>query len=421
VEGRHLIRTNRKNLFAIFALGVFYASCAGAPGENASGAVAVESAAFNESGLNDIQAMMNAAVENERIPSAIAMLAREGEIAWLVTAGDMGPDIPMSRDAIIPLASIGKMYTAAAAMILLERGAIALDDPVSKFIPEFADVKINVADAGAPPKLSAPETAIMVRHLLTHTSGLVVDGDEFWSIWGANIDTTTTTHLSRDLAALPLEYQPGQRFKYGPTGAAYEVLGAVIEIASGQTLEDFMTENIFRPLGLKDSYFFIPEEKENRLPAFYSRRNGPMEPSRPYAQEYPRSTYFFGGGGISASPDDILRFTRLFTELGEVDGVRILKADTVKMMMSDQLGDLAPQSWKERERSWGFGASVTYANGEPRTGSPEQYGWAGGGYARLWVMPEKKIAAYFAFPLEPPGDDDLLSEFERLVYASIEE
>ena len=230
------MRLNRQNAIAIFFLGALCVSCSGAPGDNPSGEVAiVESAAFNEAGLNDIQAMMNAAVENEQIPSAIAMLARDGEIAWLGTAGNMGPDVPMSRDAIVPLASVGKMYTATAAMILIERGVIAFDDPVSKYIPEFADVKINIAAAGDPPLLAAPESAITVRHLLTHTSGLVVDGDEFWKIWGANIDTMTTTHLARDLAALPLDYQPGQNYKYGPTGAAYEVLGAVIEIASARS------------------------------------------------------------------------------------------------------------------------------------------------------------------------------------------
>lgn len=378
------------------------------------------SGGFSYEGVNAIQEMMNSAVEEKRIPSAIAMLARDGEIIWIGTAGDMGPGVPMSREAIVPLASVGKIYTATAALILIERGVIAFDDPVSEYIPEFADVKINVAGAEGSQHLVAPKSPITVRHLLTHTSGLIVDGDEFWNAWNANTDKTTATHMARDLAALPLEYHPGQGYNYGPTGAAYEVLGAIIEIASGQTLEAFMIKNIFEPLELDDSFFYVPDDKVHLLPAFYSKRNGPMELSRPYAKEFARSKYFFGGGGVSASPEDILRFARLFIDLGSVDGAKILKAETVQQMMTDQIGDLAPDSWKDRGLSWGFGAAVKAASSDSKSGLPDQYGWVGGGYAKMWVDPKYRMVAYFAFPLEPPGNNALLNEFEQLVYSAIQ-
>jgi CubicO group peptidase (beta-lactamase class C family) len=254
---------------------------------------------------------------------------------------------------------------------------------------------------------------------LTHTSGLTVSGDAFWAAWNANVDKTTTTQMARDLAAIPLQYRPGERFEYGPTGAAYEVLGAVIEIVSGVTLEDYMIENIFEPLNLKDTYFYVPDEKKHRLPAFYSRRDGPIELSRNYAEEFPRSDYYFGGGGVSASPQDILRFARLFTDGGSVDGARILEMKTVEQMTTDQLGELAPDSWKAAGRSWGFGAAVSTNSGEVRAIAQEQYGWNGGGYAKLWVDNRQNIIAYIAFPLDPPGDNDLLRDFERLVYEAI--
>lgn len=376
-------------------------------------------AGFSKEGLAKIEQLMDRAVDEKRVPSAISMLAYNGSMIWLRAAGEMGPGVEMSDEAIVPLASVGKMYTATAAMILVERDQIALDDPVSKYIPEFANVKIEVQDGGGGAQLVSPDSPITLRHLLTHTSGLTVSGDAFWEVWNANADKTSTTQMARDLAALPLQYQPGKGFDYGPTGAAYEVLGAVIELASGMTLEDYMIENIFEPLGLEDTYFYIPDEKAHRLPAFYSKRNGPLELSRQYAKEFPRSDYYFGGGGVSASPKDILHFARLFTDGGSVDGVRILRASTVEEMMTDQLGDLAPESWQAVGRSWGYGAAVTTDGGIAQPMAQEQYGWNGGGYARLWVDRRQSIIAYFAFPLEPPGDNDLLREFERLVYEAI--
>jgi CubicO group peptidase (beta-lactamase class C family) len=360
--------------------------------------------------------MMDKAIADGRIPSAIAMLARDSQVAWLGTAGDMGLGVPMSRDPIMPLASVGKMYTATAAMILIDRGAISLDDPVSKYIPEFADAKVAVADASGQTKLVKPDRPITVYHLLTHTGGLTVDGDNFWAAWNEHSGKTTTTHLARALIKLPLRSQPGEKFAYGQTGASYEVLGAVIEIASRQTLEVFMTKNIFEPLGLADTYFFLPENKRIRLPAFYRIVGGKLAPDRAQGEEFPRSTFFHGGGGIESSPKDILRFARLFLNGGAVDGVRVLKPETVQLMMKDHLGAKTPFPGG---LSWGFGAAVRYTDKDKATGMPGQYGWVGGGYAKLWVDPKERLVGYFAFPVMPPGDNALLREFEQLVYGAM--
>ena len=378
-----------------------------------------DGALFNQAGLDYIDEMMETAIAEGRIPSAISMLAHEGEIIWLETAGDMGPGVPMRRDAIIPLASVGKMYTATAAMILIERGVIAFDDPVSKYIPEFADVKIEVTNEADETHLVAPDRPITVRHLLTHATGLNINGNEFWAAWDANVGKTTTTHLARDIAAMPLRSQPGERYYYGPTGAAYEVLGAVIETASGQTLEEFMIDNIFDPLGLEDTVFYMPEDKADRLPAFYRKKDGVLELSRAHGEDFPRSTFFHGGGGVQSAPEDIARFTRMFLEGGVVDGIRILKAETISQMMSDQLGDLAPSRWQTIGLSWGFGAAVRGGGAGDAPGLPDQYGWVGGGYAKLWIDPKKKLVAYIAFPMDPPGDNGLLSEFDQRVNAAM--
>lgn len=374
---------------------------------------------FSTEGIEAIQDMMEQAVADRRITAAVAMLARDSKMVWLGTAGEMTPGVPMRSDAILPLASVGKMFTATAAMILYERGVIALDDPVSKYIPEFADVRIEVTNEAGQAKLVPPDRPITVFNLLTHTGGLTIDGDEFWAAWEANTGKTTTSHLARELAALPLQSQPGEHFEYGPTGASYEVLGAVIEISSGQTLEQFMLENIFAPLGLEDSYFYLPSEKSERSPEFYRVADGKLQLDRAYGEDFTRSTYFHGGGGVRSDAADIQKFARLFLNGGSVDGLLILKPETVALMMSDQLGDRAPERWKPKGLSWGFGAAVRHSPGdiEAVTG---QYGWVGGGFAKLWIDPKEKLIAYINFPLAPPGDNELLNEFEQRVYAAIE-
>lgn len=367
---------------------------------------------FSEEGLAAIQDMMEAAIRDGRIKSGIAMLARDDDIVWLGTAGDMGPDIPMRDDAIIPLASAGKMYTAIAAMILRERGVIALGDAVSRYIPEFANVMVEVAHPSGGTHLVVPETPVTIYHLLTHTGGLRVSGDRFWAAWNAHSERTTTTDLARALAELPLRSQPGESFAYGPTGASYEVLGAVIEISSGQTLEAFMTESIFEPIGLNDTHFYLPAKKADRLPAFYRSVDGVLQLDRAYGVDFPRTTFFHGGGGVESSPQDIWRFSRLFLNGGSVDGVRILQPESVQLMMSDHLGEKSPFG---DGLSWGFGAAVLTTE----SGAPLQYGWVGGGYTTVWVDLREQLVAYFAFPVVPPGDNALLNEFRHLVYAAI--
>lgn len=370
-------------------------------------------------GFEVVQEMMETAIADGRITAGVAMVARDGERIWLGTAGEMAAGVPMRNDAILPLASVGKMFTATAAMILYEQGVVALDDPVSRYIPEFSDVVLEVTNEAGETELVAPEREITVYHLLTHTGGLTVTGDDFWAAWDAHEGKTTTTHLARALAELPLFAQPGEQFRYGQTGASYEVLGAVMEIASGQTLEAFMAERIFEPLGLEDSYFYVPEGKSNRSPAVYRKVDGVLQLDRAQGEDFSRSTFFHGGGGVRSAPDDILRFARLFLEGGSVDGVRILKAETVAMMMSDHLGDRTPERWKARGLSWGFGAAVEHSEDDTGARVLAKYGWVGGGFAKLWVDPNERLIAYIGFPLTPPGDNELLDEFAQRVYAAM--
>ncbi len=368
----------------------------------------------------EVQLMLDRAVAEGRIPAGIAMLAEGKEIRWIKTAGEMEPGIPMRSDAILPLASIGKLFTATAFMILVERGELALDDPVSRYIPEFSEAQVARQNPAGEAALTPLIKPVTLYHLLTHTGGLQVSGDAFWSVWDKHVGKTTTTEFARDLIKLPLVAEPGTEFDYGQTGASYEVLAAVIEIVSKQTLEAFMQANIFVPLGMHDSCFYVPADKAKRLPAIYRMTNGVLTLERPAGEDFSRSTFFNGGGGVRSSPLDILKFSRLFLEGGMVDGTRILQSESVSMMMTDQLGDLAPARWQENGRSWGFGSAISYrvlAGGERKF---RHYGWIGGGFSQLIIDPEEALVGYIGFPLDSPGDFDLLSEFEGLLYGTID-
>jgi CubicO group peptidase (beta-lactamase class C family) len=362
------------------------------PGSLAETPATAERPPFSEAALASLDEFLQSIVRDGRTKAATAVLARGDRIVWQQTAGEMAPGVPMRDDVILPLASIGKLYTATAAMILNERGRMSLDDPVERFIPEYAG------------------SGITVRHLLTHTAGLTVNGDEFWNAWNMHAGKTTTLEMAKALAALPRTSPPGERFDYGATGASYEVLAAVIEKASDETLEQFLTQNLFEPLGLSETFFHVPAGLSDRLPATWRKTAAGLELAQVRGEQPSRSTYFYGGGGVKASARDLVRLGRLFLEGGTVDGAQILNPESVRQMMSDQLGDKAPPAF-----SWGFGAAVM----KGPAGETAQYGWNGGGYATFWVDPSRNLIAYFAMPLTPPGDGALLQDYRRLVYATI--
>ena len=411
-------RSKRRAVARLAVLLPAWAAAVGAAGPEPGDGAATRHG-VSASGLEAIQSAMDHAVAEGRIPAAIGLVARGPDIVWLGTAGEMAPGIPMRDDAILPLASVGKMFTAVAVMILVEEGTISLEDPVARYIREFGDVSVEVATDDGGVRRTPPDRPITIFDLLTHTGGLTVRGDAFWAAWDAHSGRTTTTHLARDLAAMPLYAQPGESFDYGPTGASYEVLGAVIEIASGRTLAAFMAERIFAPLGLSDSSFYVTREQAHRLPAVYRRVDGVLQLDRAAGEDFPPSTFFHGGGGVRSSPTDLVRFARLFLEGGAVDGVRILQPATIELMMRDHAGDRVPETWRSMKRGWGFGAAVYFDRTDNGAETSPRYGWVGGGFAKLWVDPDERLIVYFNTPLTPPGDFDFLDELDRLVLAAL--
>ena len=279
-----------------------------------------------------------------RIAGAVMLVARRGRIAYLESFGlrDKAANAPMGKDAIFRVASMTKPLTSVAAMMLVEEGKIALDDPVAKYLPQFADLKVGVEHAdehgGIALHLVAPVRPMTVQDLLRHTSGLT------YGIFGTgkvkdlhkevNADTTdqTTAEMVEKLGKLPLMYQPGTVWEYS---RATDTLGRLIEVVSGMKLSEFFDQRILKPLRMNDSGFWVPTEKQNRLAQ--AQAEGPKN-EIPAMIDVTVPPKFEGGGqGLVTTAEDYARFLQMLLNGGELDGVRLLGRKTIEFMTANHL------------------------------------------------------------------------------------
>ncbi|HLU48170.1 MAG TPA: serine hydrolase domain-containing protein, partial [Planctomycetota bacterium] len=308
---------------ALLALAAFLPSCRSREIERAAPA----ELGLSEEKLAELRADISTLVEEERIPGAAMLVVRDGKLAWLDTVGfaNVAREEPLAGDSIFRICSMTKPVTSVAAMILVEEGKLALDDPVSRYIPEFANVEVGVpeeSDGATVVKTVPLEQPLTVRHLLTHTSGLTYtfmgNGwiNQAYREAGVNDGLVeaegTCADNVRKLATVPLLFQPGSRWNYG---LSTDVLGRVVEVASGRTLEQFFEERIFSPLGMRDTHFRLPRGKRDRLVSAYQPRSdddprivplpdGPVRRGGAlYSATYPLSgsEHFSGGAGLVSS------------------------------------------------------------------------------------------------------------------------
>lgn len=350
-------------------------------------------------------------VERRHIGSAVGLIARNGKIVYHGAYGEADPEVPMFEDAIVRLASVGKGFSAVATLILYERGVLSLEDPVSQYIAGFAGVR---GPAG-----EEPSRPIRIYDLLTHTSGLVVEGDTFGEAYEATAGTKgkTAHDLAELLAAMPLAAQPGDAFNYGWFGSSYDVLGAVLERASGQRLDDLFRESIFEPLRMDDTYFWVPGHKQDRYPAIYRTRGGELQLHSRRGEENEPGTFVSGGGGVRSTAADLFRFGQMLLNGGELDGARLLSPKTVELMTTDHVGGLLP--WGAGEFGWGFGVEVRKRVRSYGLGSVGSFGWEGGTGAQYWVDPTERIVAVLLTPTMPPRHAEVFELFQRSMYAAI--
>jgi CubicO group peptidase (beta-lactamase class C family) len=373
--------------------------------------------------LARIHSMVARHVDLGDITGAVMLVARKGQIAYVDVQGvmDLESKKPVARDTIFRMASMTKPVIGTAIMMLLEEGKLRVDDPVSKFIPEFKNMKVAVESehGGAtakPPKFYTVPAAreITIKDLLTHTSGLA-SGPMGNSEVAKNPrkPTDKLADFVPRLAAAPLEFQPGSRWLYSP-GAGFDSLGRIVEIASGMPLDRFLAERVFGPLGMKDTFFYPTEAQLPRLITAYTK-SGTGLTKNPQQISMSSKVYFSGGGGLVSTVDDYARFAQMLANGGELAGQRLLSPRTVTLMASVHV----PSTLPGRRAGEGYGLSVRVVQdavaGNHRV-SDGAFGWSGAYGTHFWVDQKEEMIAVMLIQT-PIGE--MRPEFENAVMQAI--
>jgi CubicO group peptidase (beta-lactamase class C family) len=358
--------------------------------------VSAAEAGLSEAKLAEVDRFMERQVADKKIAGGIVIVARDGKIGLFHAYGqmDLETNQPTRLDTIFRIYSMTKAITTAAALNLVDAGKIGVDDPVSKYIPSFADLKV-----ATPSGLRAPKRPMSVRDLMLHTAGLTYGGpsDALKEAYDRlkPLQSKDLKEMTDKLAQIPLAFDPGTDWTYS---AAIDVLGRVIEVASGETLDVYLKKTIFEPLDMPDTAFNVPPEKLPRFAANYTRSTGGLKvtdvPAKSaYAKEV---TFFSGGGGLVSTAMDYLRFLTMIQNGGELGGHRILRPETVALMTTNQLPKEAfPIHFDKEVRlgtGFGFGFSVRTENTSwDPSGRLGEYGWGGAASTHYWVSPADKL------------------------------
>ena len=390
--------------------------------------VAPEQVGFSKERLARIRPQLEKYVEDNRLAGGTALIARHGKVIYFETFGVMDKESggPMTKDAIFRIYSMTKPIVAVAALTLYEEGKFSLLDPVSKYLPEFSDMKVVVPAAdGAPWHTVAAERPILILDLLRHTSGMNNRGpkDANGELIFARLDIRS--HSLADgiklLASAPLVHQPQSGFDYSP---GPDVIGRLIEVWSGMPLDQYLEERIFRPLHMTDTGFWVPEAKWSRLATLYDRgANDKIVRATGDAQDgyKMKPPFLSGAGGLVSTTSDYLRFAQMLLNRGQLDGVRILSPKSIELMTSDLLGDL-PIFDGPMLPGYGFGLSVAVNRGPAKTatiGSAGEYYWEGAAASLFFVDPSEDLLTVFM--IQKREGIAISREYKRMVYQAIVE
>jgi CubicO group peptidase (beta-lactamase class C family) len=384
----------------VLAWPIFTASAGSVP------RAAPEDVGFSAERLARVSEAMNRHIEAGDVAGVVTLVARRGRIAHFEAYGVMNVETrePMTTDAIFGLASMSKPVTSVAIMMLVEEGKVRLSDPVSRFIPEFAN--LNKVAVPRPAENDAPTgdadfdlvpatREITIRDLLTHGSGLMSGGlgqRAAGDLAQRAPDDTLATYIPK-LAAAPLDFQPGTLWRYSGL-AGFDVLSRVVEVVSGQTFDEFLAERLFDPLGMRDTGFYFSGARARRLAANHARRpEGLALAPRPLD-----AIYFSGAGGLASTAEDYLQFAEMLRNGGELDGERILGPRTVALMTANHTGDMVNGQFGRPARGMGFGLGMEVVLDPVAAGlsvSTGAYSWQGGTGVGFWVEPEEELVSIF--------------------------
>lgn len=394
--------------------------------------------------LARIKPLLQRYVDEGKVAGIQTLIARKGKIVHFEQVGklDLDTHSALREDSLFRIYSMTKPITTTAAMILYEEGKLQLDDPVEKYLPAFKNKKVLVDG-----ELVDATHAITIRELMSHTAGLtygifgnsVIDQKYRVAMFGEghqfsfnnttiNADASkikTLDDLVSAIGPIPLQYQPGTQWVYS---LSVDILGAVVEKVSGQSLDVFMLERLFKPLRMNDTFFEVPKEKLQRFGTLQAKDAGGklMVIDRPKTSDFANNvTFFSGGGGLVSSAMDYLRYSQMMLNGGELDGIRILSPTTIDLMTRDQLTQSARLGYDPRpgimgDVSFGLGFGLAVKAPRVRSGSKGSYRWAGIAGTDFWIDPKEDLTAMILVQMMgyPPA---LRNEFKTLVYQAITE
>jgi CubicO group peptidase (beta-lactamase class C family) len=413
----------RRGLSAIVLLAIGATGNAWAADPVLPTAAKPEEVGLSSSQLARIEAVTQKHIETGLVPGAVMLVARRGKIAWYKTMGfrDRATKDPMRQDSIFRIYSMTKPIVSVAAMMLVEEGRMQVNDPVSKYLPEISRMKVGVEsnEAGkATMQLVDPAREMTVQDLLRHTSGLIYGTRGKSLINEAYIEAQignrdfSNEELVAKVAKLPLRFSPGDRWEYG---VSTDVLGRVVEVVSGKTLGEFLNERILTPLGMSDTGFFVPSDKLARAAQPWQIPEAPpMTPRFDVAQK-PR--FESGGGGLTSTMDDYLRFAIMIADGGEFAGKRLLGSKTVEFMTSDHAGT---RPGRPPGLGFGLGFEIRTSVGDAALpGSLGEYGWAGNAGTLFWIDPKEQLIAIYMVQVNDGDRVMLRNQFRTMVQSAI--
>lgn len=386
-----------------------------------------EKAGMSSERLYRIKPVMQKYIDENKLPGMITMVARHGTIVHSETFGFMDNDKPMRPDAIFRIASMTKPVTSVAAMILYEEGYFQLDDPVADYIPEFRNLKVFSSIDKEGVHAVEPVRPMTIRDLLTHTSGLSGVGaespvDSMYS--AANLSGSTLKEMIQKLSGIPLLYHPGTTWNYS---RSTDVLGYLIEVLSGKSLDLFMKERIFIPLGMKDTDFSVPKEKFDRIGAVYAPDSAGIEIiMKPDTNMVSVPVKFLSGnGGLYSTATDYMIFSQMLLNKGEYDGVRILASSTVDLMTTNQISNIKMPDddfFGPLMSGMGFGFGFAVLNDNEKAniiGTKGSYWWSGSGNTYFYIDPHEDLSLLLMTQFVPNYYYPIFKQLRVLSYQAL--
>ncbi len=391
-----------------------------------------ESVGMSSARLRRLGEAMQGYVDRHLFAGMVVLVARHGQVAYLEPFGcqELECQSPMALDTIFRIFSMTKPITSTAVMMMCEEGRLRLIDPVSQYIPDFKDLKVMVPHGGSDYNLVPANREVTIHDLMTHSGGLSYGFEEHSALDQmyrktlAYIDKEVEPVLEKKITAfararLPLAFQPGRGFRYS---ISTDLLGYIVQVASGQPFEDFLQCRVFDPLGMVDTGFWVPPEKAGRLAALYQpAAEGGLKAFQPETGPTTRPTRDpSGGGGLASTAGDYYRFGQMLLNGGALDGVRLLGRKTVEWMLLNHLPEgVHPEN--DPASGFGLGGSVLLRPGlSHRPGSAGKFGWGGAANTQWWIDPAEELNCLLMLQYMPAFTLPIVEDFSQLVYAALE-